>query len=109
MLQILTQKASPDQIKEIAEDLNGYVKFVVDIKREIISAGGEMHVDGEQLLIKNGSKQEDLWGGGLDLESAEIDFNSMINLRPLQENSSRDVLNSEIRKKMTKIVEKILK
>jgi hypothetical protein len=56
----------------------------VDVNRKILSAGGDKHVDGEQMLLKDGSKQEDLWGAGLDLETSEMDFDSMINLRPEQ-------------------------
>ena len=67
-----------------------------------------MHSDGEKLLLGQGSRQEDLWGGGLDLETDEIDFDSMINLRPGQGNPSREVLSAEIRKKIEGIVRRIL-
>jgi hypothetical protein len=56
------------------------VKVVVDIKRKILSAGGKLHVDGEKLLLADGSKQVDLWGGAIDFQTKEIDFDSMINL-----------------------------
>lgn len=108
MILILTKKATVEELKKVAEDFDGYIKFVVDIEMRILTAGGEMHADGEKLLLDNGSQQKDLWGGGLDLKTGEIDFNSMINLRPNQDNASRDVLNSEIRKKMENIVRKIL-
>lgn len=109
MILILTKKATAEELKKVAEDLDGYIKFVVDVERRILSAGGEMHADGEKLLLEDGSGQQDLWGGGLDLETGEIDFNSMINLRPNQNNASRDVLAADVRKKMEEIVRKILK
>lgn len=92
----------------VAKDLEGYIKFVVDIERGILTAGGARHVDGEQLLLKDGSKQSNLWGGGYDTESGELDFDSMINIRPAQNNPSREVLDQEIRKKVEEIVRKLL-
>ena len=68
-----------------------------------------MHVDGEQLLLEDGSKQKDLWGGGLDLETGEIDFDSMINIRPSDNNPSREVLSQEIRKKMENFIRELLR
>jgi len=109
MLLILSKKATEIEIEKIAEDFGGYIKFVVDIKKGILAAGGKMHADGEKLLIERGSSQEDLWGGGLDLETGEVDFDSMINLRPGQGNPSREVLSQDIRKKIEEVVRRILR
>ncbi|MBL7151425.1 MAG: hypothetical protein ISS89_02415 [Candidatus Omnitrophica bacterium] len=109
MLLILKQKADESTLKKVAEDLDGYVKVVVDIQRKILSAGGKLHVDGEKILLSDGSKQADLWGGGIDLETNEVDFDSVINLRPGQGNSSREVLDQSIRKEMEKIIRGLLK
>lgn len=108
MLLIIRKKATEQEIKQMAEDFEGYVKLVVDVEREIFAGGGERHFDGEQLLLSQGSRQENLWGGGIDLETMEIDYNSVINLRPGQKNPSRDILSIEIRKKFDKIVKKLL-
>lgn len=108
MLLIIRQKATEDEIKKIAEDFDGYIKLVVDVKQEILAGGGERHFEGEQKLLQQRSKQEDLWGGGLDLETGEIDYNSIINLRPHQNNPSRDILSFEIREKFNKIVKRLL-
>jgi len=88
----------------MSADYDGYIKFVVDIDRKILSGGGERHVEGEQKLLELSSKQENLWGGGIDWETKEIDYNSMINIRPSQNNPSRDVLSLEIRKQIDTIV-----
>lgn len=108
MLQIISDKATKEQIDSAASDLDGFIKVVVDIDREILTAGGERHVDGEQMLLADGSLQINLWGGGFDTDSKEIDYNSMINLRPSDENPSREILSAEIRKKFDAIVKKIL-
>jgi len=107
---ILLEKATDEQRQKVAEDFGGYIKIVADVKQGILAAGGRLHVDAEQKLLKEvDSKQEDLWGGGFDLETGEIDFDSMINLRPAQDNPSREVLSADIRKKMEEIVARILK
>ena|SRR3989338_9546785 len=106
---LVTSKISEEDLKKAAEDLEGYIKVVVDIKQEILTAGGLRHVEGEEILLQNGSRQENLWGGGLDLETGEIDFDSMINIRPNQDNPSREVLSKELRKKMEDIIRKLLR
>lgn len=93
----------------MAEDFGGdYIKVVVDIEGNILAGGGARHVDGEQVLLQDGSKQEHLWGGGLDLEGGEIDYNSMINIRPQQQNLSRDIMSQEVRYAFDTIVKKLL-
>lgn len=88
-------------------DLEGYIKLVVDVKENILTAGGERHFEGEQRLLREGSKQSNLWGGGLDWETKEIDYNSIINLRPNQDNLSRDILSIEVRQKFDMIIKEI--
>jgi len=108
MIIIVTKKITKDETEKVAEDFDGYIKVVVDIKQKILAAGGERHFDAEQKLLENGSIQKDLWGGGLDLETKEIDYNSIINLRPAQENPSRDIMSSGIRRKFDKIVKDLI-
>lgn len=108
MLLLISKKATKQQIQDIAEDFGGYIKVVVDIQKKILAGGGGMHADAEKLLLENGSKQENLWGGGLDLETGEIDFDSLINIRPHQSNPSREVLSSTIRSKMIEIIENLV-
>lgn len=109
MIILIISKANEETLKKVAEDLEGYIKFVVDTEKKILTAGGLRHFDGEQLLLQNGSKQENLWGGGLDLETGEIDFDSMINIRPNQGNTSREILSGEIRQQVEEVVRSLLK
>lgn len=83
------------------------VKAVVDIDRGIIAIDAELHSDLEALLIEDGSKQKDLWGINLYPEingDGFIEFDSMINMRPLQGNRSRGVDNEDTRKKIIEVV-----
>lgn len=107
MIFLLTQKVTPQQIERAAKDLEGYIKFVVDIERNVLTVGGVRHVEGEEILLKDGSKQSDLWGGGYDTESGEMDFDSMINIRPGQGNTSREVLDPQIRKSVENVVREL--
>lgn len=87
------------------------VKAVVDIERGIMAVDAEMHADEEQMLLENGSEQKDLWGINIypDMKDENwIEFDSMINLRPSQENRTRGVENEEIRKKIIAIVNKLV-
>lgn len=108
MILVISKKATKEEIGKMAQDFEGYVKVVVDIDKEILAGGGKRHADAEQTLLENGSRQDNLWGGGLDLETKEIDYNSIINLRPTQNNPSRDILSENIRKKFDTIVKKLL-
>ena len=107
MQKIIRSKIDTESLKIVAQDLKGYVKIVVDVRRKILAAGGEKHVDAERLLLKDGSRQEDLWGAGLDLETNEMDFDSMINIRPLQ-NKSREILDKKIREEVELIARSLL-
>ena len=88
------------------------VKAVVDIDKEIIAIDGELHADEEALLLESGSKQSDLWGINLYPEffgkDDFIEFDSMINLRPSQDNRSRGVKNEATRKKIIQTVNKLV-
>ena len=108
MLLTIRKKATKGEIEKMAEDLMGFIKIVVDVENKILVGGGQRHVEGEQKLLQQGSKQHNLWGGGFDTETKEIDYNSMINLRPSQDNPSRDIMSSEIRKEFDAIVKNLL-
>lgn len=104
MVILLTDKATSEQIKLAAEDYFGeYIKIVVDIETGAMAIGGEWHADGEKILLENGSKQVDLWGGGLRLINKQIDFNSLINTRP-GVNQSQEILDLKIRARFEELV-----
>ncbi len=86
-----------EEIDNLKEEFLVYVKTVIDIKRKICSAGCNRHSDSEQILLKEGSTQSDIWGGGIDLETKMIDFNSMINIRPNDNNPSNEVQDTKLR------------
>jgi len=109
-MKIIKEKLSLEELKRIAAGGFGeMVKAVVDVEREIIALDAELHSDLEAMLLEEGSKQCDLWGINLypDIrEDGFIEFDSLINIRPLHGNRSRGVEKEETRKKITSVVEK---
>lgn len=104
---IIRKKVTRKQLHELGRRFDGYIKVVIDVERGILAGGAERHFEEEKILLTNGSKQKDLWGGGFDIKTKEIDYNSVINLRPNQENPSRDILSLDIRKKLDDILNKL--
>lgn len=109
-IKVIDKPIKVADIQEIASRQFGdMVKFVVDIKKEIMAIGGDLHADEEAILIENGSEQNNLWGINYYLDKEPvIEFDSLINLRPSQNNRSRDVENAEIREKIAAIVNKLV-
>lgn len=101
---LLKEKLTKEQISQISEEFSDYIKVVVDVGRKIIAAGGKLHADCERLLLENGSRQEDLWGGGVDQVSKKIDCTAITNIRPNQGNNSMEILNPSVRERFFEIV-----
>ena len=105
---ILDRHITEDELHAwLGHPFDDMVKFVVDVERQVIALGGEMHADAEQALLEHGSKQEDLWGGNVYPNNPEekIEYTSLINIRPAQNNRSMEVENMELRDRIKKIVE----
>lgn len=51
MLLLLRNRATSDQLAQMLVDWEVLIKVVVDVRREILTGGGEMHADGEALLL----------------------------------------------------------
>ena len=107
-IKILEDKITLEELKLYAEDIFGnYVKAVVDIEKELVVIGGELHSDEESILLQDGSKQSDLWGINIypDKSRSEwIEFDSVINLRPSMKNYSRNVEDDNIKSKIIEII-----
>lgn len=87
-----------EEIEKLKEQFNSYIKTVIDLKRKICSAGMDRHFEGETTLLEQGSKQFNIWGGGVDVDTKVIDFNSFINIRPNDNNLSNEIQNPNLRR-----------
>jgi len=92
-----------EEIEKLREQFDVYIKTVIDINKKVCSAGCNRHFESEKILLDNDSLQSDLWGGGIDVETKIIDFNSFINIRPAEKNTSNEIQDSEIRKKFEEL------
>jgi hypothetical protein len=102
------------ELTEMAQNMYGsLVKGVIDIDRDRLVLDAEMHADEEQFLLQDGSKQSDLWGINLypDKFGTQdfIEFDSMINIRPRQNNMSRGIEDEAIRSKIIALISKRVK
>lgn len=98
---MIITKNSPfaaEEIDQLKEQFPNYIKTVIDIELRICSAGADRHVDSEQILLDQGSKQRNLWGGGIDCQTKEIDYNSFINIRPRDHNRSNQIEDPDLRR-----------
>lgn len=87
------------------------VKAVVDIRKGLMALDAELHADLEKMLLEDGSEQEDLWGINLYPEEEGedmVEFDSMINIRPYQNNPSRDVLDGDVRLQILSLVNRLV-
>lgn len=105
---MIITKSTPftsQEVVQLAEVFEVYIKTVIDIERSVCLAGMDRHFEGEQLLLKDGSSQSSLWGGGIDLETKEIDFNSFINIRPRDKNTKNEIQSESIKQKYKELTE----
>lgn len=112
-IRILTSPITVVELREIAKALFGdMVKAVIDMEKGIMAIGAELHADEEAFLLDNGSKQSDLWGINIYVDQPRdswIEFDSMINIRPSQNNRSRSVEDYALQKNITEIVNGLIK
>lgn len=96
---IITKKEpfTKGEIEKLKEQFSSYIKTVIDVDKKICSAGCDRHFESEKILLDQGSRQQNIWGGGVDLKTKIIDGNSFINIRPAQRNTSNEIQDQKIR------------
>ena len=112
-IKIVKDSISRNELSEIASaEFGDIVKAAVDIQQGIMAVGGELHADEEVILVEQcGSKREYVWGINLYPKKTEgvwIEFDSMINIKPMHGNRSRGVEDLEIQAKVKEIVKKLV-
>ncbi len=109
---IVKKKITEKELAKKAEPLfKGMLKFVVDIHKKVIAIDAGMHADLEQLLLENGSKQLDLWGGNYYFDKPNdknIIYESLINIRPALGNRSMLVNSKKIKDQIKAVVDKFI-
>ena len=108
MLLLIEKPVDSEKIAKMMEALGHYIKIAVDVQRGILAGGGIMHADCESLLLENGSKQRDIWGADWYPKEKKIEFQSLINIRPMQDNKSMQIKDEKIRALIERIVRELL-
>jgi len=106
---LIKQKISREELKNLFENsFETVIKIVVDIEKNILSAGCDFHIDcAEELTEKEGSHQKNLWGANL-YNDGNIDFVSLINIKPLESNRSMEIQDPALKQKTEKIIKELL-
>jgi hypothetical protein len=111
-MKLITEHIALSELSQLAQNMFGsLVKAVVDIEKEIMVVGGELHADEELFLIEQGSRREYIWGVNLYPGAPKdqlVEFDSMINVRPHLGNRTRGVESLEIRQKILRVVNKLI-
>jgi hypothetical protein len=105
-IHIIRTQATPEQVAEMLKALETYIKLAVDIERQILAGGGEMHADCEDALLTDGSQQRNIWGADWNPGKQSVTYESLINIRPSQNNRSMEIQDPELRNIIEKIVRK---
>lgn len=109
MIIIIREIATPEQIEQMTEQFGkNFIKLAVDVNREILAGGGELHADCEQTLLEDHSQQADIWGADWHPQTKTVTFESIINIRPRQQNFSMEVQDAALRSRIEEIVRRLL-
>ena len=108
MIHVLKEKATSIQIQEMLQEYENMIKIVVDIRRRLLSGGGEMNSDCESALLDNGSEQDDLWGANGYPNEQRIEFESLINIRPRLGNRNILIQDENLRKQVESVTRETL-
>lgn len=105
---VLDRRITPEEFEQVREAYDDYIKTVIDVEKDILAAGGEYHIDCEEVLISSGSRLENLFGGGYRISTKEIEYMAMSNYKPALGKVTYEVMDESIRKKLKELTEKYL-
>lgn len=110
---ILERKYTISELCEINSFINGFVKGVVDLDKELVALDADMHYELQDYLKEQrGSKESDMWGFNLWLENQSmneiLEFDSFINIHNNQihgfPRGGMGILDSDILQKATEVI-----
>lgn len=108
MIHLIKQRATAQQVSEMLQTLDTYIKLAVDVRRGVLAGGGALHADCEAVLLDDGSNQEDVWGADWLPDIQEVTYESLINIRPRQNNLALEIQDSTLRQSVEQIVKELL-
>jgi hypothetical protein len=111
-IHVISDRIDPALLARLTGAIFGImVKYVVDVDRGVIAIGGELHADGEAVLLGLESDQRSLWGAnyypGSGLDDC-IEYTALINIRPARGNPGMEVLDPSIRERIRELTFKLI-
>ena len=103
-MDFVNRKLSKKEISGFQNEYGDYVKLTIDVEKGWVMVGCILHADGEKILLEKGSRQNDIWGGGINLLDKLVDTTAVLNIRPNLKNDNLEILDQGIREKFIKIV-----
>lgn len=105
---IVREPVSEETLVSLAQSWHGtLLKGAADLGRGIVALGGDWHMDANNVLIADGSKQEDVWGFNIypkERGDSALEYISLINIRPAQGNKAMELADKTLRTKIRNIV-----
>lgn len=108
VIHLIRSRATHSQLTDMLQALDTYIKLAVDIQRGILAGGGAMHADCEAVLLDDGSQQDDVWGADWNPAAQQTTFESLINIRPRQNNPAMEILDPAIQARVAQITQALL-
>lgn len=105
---IIRNRATQEQIREMLEEPETYIKLTIDVEKNILAGGGEYHADCKEILLEAGSRQEDIWSADRYPGSKTVEFVALINIRPSQGNSDMEIEDPKLRANIDTIARGLL-
>jgi hypothetical protein len=99
------------ELTRLVQRFGTMVKVVVDVHRRLAAVGGDLHADGERLLLEEGSAQDDLWGANYYPGRGPADcveFTALINIRPARGNPGMEIADPAIRDAVRQVASAVL-
>jgi hypothetical protein len=111
-IRVITERIDRELLSRLTrETFLTMVKYVVDLEREVIAIGGELHADAEALLLEQGSDSRNLWGAnyhpGRGREDC-IEYTALINIRPARGNPGMEVLDPAVRERIRALTVRLI-
>ena len=107
-IRIIREPVTHDVLEELMRvHYRTFIKGVADIERGVIALGGDWHMDANTVLFSDGSEQKNLWGFNIYLGKSgdeAIEYESIINIRPAQNNRGRVIEDERVRSQVRSLV-----
>lgn len=111
-MRICLKPVSREELRQMASVTFGdMIKAVVDVDRQLLALDADLHADLEAFLLEDGSAHNSLWGINLYPDETDdlVEFDSLINIRPMSGNRSRGVDDPVLQERILEVVEKWVK